>query len=74
MAFVNLVPPEKNRFTVGGQRLDASKYADELFKSIEPIRVGTRREAVDLVRSGEALGALILPPDATERLRSDMRS
>ena len=43
VAFVNLIPPEKHRFSVGGQRLDASKYADELFKSIEPIRVDSRR-------------------------------
>src|SRR4051812_34833512 len=72
VAFVNLVPPEKNRFTIGGERLDASKYSDELFKSIDPIRVKTRAEAVEKVRSGEALGALILPPDATDRLQSTL--
>src|SRR3954447_7483620 len=72
VAFVNLVPPEKNGFSIGGQRLDASQYANELFKSIQPIRVETRAEAVAKVRSGEALGALILPPDATDRLRSTL--
>jgi len=70
VAFVNLVPPEKNEFTIGGERLDASRYANELFKSIEPVRVDSREEAVELVRSGETLGALILPPDATEKLQS----
>jgi ABC-2 family transporter protein len=72
VAFVNLVPPEKNGFSIGGQQLDASKYAAELFKSIEPIRVKTRAEAVAKVRSGEALGALILPADATERLQDTL--
>jgi ABC-2 type transport system permease protein len=72
VAFVNLVPPEKNEFSIGGQKLDASKYADQLFKSIDPIRVKTRAEAVAKVRSGEALGALILPPDATDRLQDTL--
>jgi ABC-2 type transport system permease protein len=69
VAFVNLVPKEKNEFSIGGERLDASKYATQLFKSIDPIRVETREEARELVASGRALGALILPPDATERLQ-----
>jgi ABC-2 type transport system permease protein len=70
VAFVNLVPKEKNSFSIGGEKLDASKYARQLFKSIDPIRVRTRAQARDLVESGRALGALILPPDATERLQN----
>jgi len=69
VAFVNLVPPEKNDFTIGGERLDLSQYSDQLFESIDPVRVDTRERAVELVRSGEVLGALILPADATERLQ-----
>src|SRR3954469_16853433 len=72
VAFVNLVPKEKNQFSIGGQKLDASKYASQLFKSIDPIRVKTRAEAVEKVRSGEALGALILPPDATDKLQDTL--
>ena len=70
VAFVNLVPPDQNEFSIGGETLDVSKYSDELFRSIEPVRVKTREEALEKVRSGEALGALVLPPDATERLQS----
>ncbi len=70
VAFVNLVPREKNGFSIGGEQVDASKYAAQLFKSIDPIRVDTRAEAVALVRSGRALGALILPADTTERLQN----
>src|SRR3954469_18228352 len=72
VAFVNLVPADKTTFTIGGERLDAADYAKDLFKSIEPVRVKTRAEAVAKVRSGEALGALVLPPDATERLQSTL--
>ena len=72
VAFANLVPPGESTFDVGGRTLDAADYADRLFESIDPIPVGSRAEAIEKVRSGEALGALVLPPDATERLRSTL--
>ena len=70
VAFANLVPPGESEFSVGGRTLDAADYADRLFESVEPIRVDTREEAIEKVRSGDALGALVLPADATERLRA----
>jgi hypothetical protein len=72
VAFANLVPSGESEFTVGGKKLDAASYASRLFESIDPIRVKTRAEAIEKVRSGEALGALVLPADATERLRSTL--
>src|SRR5687768_10623696 len=72
VALANLVPPGESEFRVGGQTLDAADYADRLFESIDPIEVDTREEAIEKVRSGEALGALVLPEDATERLRSTL--
>jgi hypothetical protein len=69
VAFVNLVPKGKTEFTLGGERLDATRYSDELFKSVDPIRVSTRAEAIEKVESGAALGALIVPADVTERLQ-----
>ena len=70
VAFANLVPPGESEFSVGGRTLDAADYADRLFESIEPIRVDSREQAVEMVRSGDALGALVLPANATERLRA----
>jgi hypothetical protein len=72
VAFANLVPPGESEFNIGGRTLDAADYADRLFESIDPIRVDTREEAIAEVRSGEALGALVLPADSTERLRSTL--
>jgi len=69
VAFVNLVPAEKNTFSIGGEKLDVTTYSDQFFEAIEPVRVKTREEAVQKVRSGEVLGALILPADATDRLQ-----
>jgi ABC-type multidrug transport system permease subunit len=70
VAFANLVPPGESEFQVGGTTLDAADYADRLFESIEPIPVDSREEAIEKVRSGDALGALVLPENATERLRA----
>jgi ABC-type transport system involved in cytochrome c biogenesis permease component len=69
VAVVNELAPGETSFTVGGQRLDVSKYARELFKSVEPVYVDTRKQAIAKVRDGEVLGALIVPADATKQLQ-----
>jgi ABC-2 type transport system permease protein len=70
VAFANLVDPSDNSFSVGGEKLDASRYASELFKSIDPVPVDSREEAVAKVQSGEVLGALIVPREVTQRLQA----
>src|SRR5919106_3779925 len=72
VAFANLVAPGESEFSIGGRTLDAADYAGRLFQAIDPIRVRTREQAIAKVRSGEALGALVLPADSTERLRSTL--
>jgi ABC-2 type transport system permease protein len=69
VAFANLVPPGESGIQIGARRVDAADYASKLFDSVDPIRVRTRAEAIAKVRSGEALGALVLPADAGDRLR-----
>ena len=64
-----LVKPSDNTLSLGGEKIDASKYANELFKSIDPIRVKTRAEAIQKVKSGEALAALVVPADITRKLQ-----
>src|SRR5687767_15771952 len=53
VAFANLVPEGESTFSIGGRQLDAADYAGQLFESIDPIRVDTREEAIEKVRSGE---------------------
>jgi ABC-2 type transport system permease protein len=69
VAFANLVPPGQSTFSIGGEQLDVADYAPRLFSAIDAIPVDSREEAIEKVRSGEALGALVLPADATDRLR-----
>jgi ABC-2 type transport system permease protein len=72
VAFANLVPPGEARIDLGGQQLDATTYAAELFDAVDPIRVDSREEAIAKVESGEALGALVVPPDVIERLQGTL--
>jgi ABC-2 type transport system permease protein len=68
VAFVNQVPKSAEKIELGGEKIDAAKYAQVLFKSIEPVRVDTEQEAIKKVENGEVLGALIVPPDITRKL------
>jgi ABC-2 type transport system permease protein len=72
VAFANLVSPGEARLTLGGRQVDASTYASRLFQSVEPIRVKTRAQAIAKVRSGDALGALVIPANAARRLRDTL--
>jgi ABC-type transport system involved in cytochrome c biogenesis permease component len=69
VAFANLVPPGESGFSIGGKQLDVADYAPRLFSSVDAVRVKTREEAIAKVKSGEVLGAIVIPADATDRLR-----
>ncbi len=78
VAFVNLVPAEQNQLELGGEEVDLSDYADTLFESIDPVRIDCEGrdpqecedEAIDKVRSGDVLAALVIPEDITQKLQA----
>ncbi len=63
VAFYNEVPPGKTVVNLGSQHVDLQDYVNQLFESIQPIKVHSRDEAIAKVRDGEALAALIIPSD-----------
>jgi ABC-type Na+ efflux pump permease subunit len=69
VAVVNEIPADSSSFQLGNEKVDANKYAAQLFESIDPIRVKTPAEAIAKVRSGDALGALIVPADIPQKLQ-----
>src|SRR3954464_8740157 len=73
VAFVNEVPPSANVIQLGGESIDTSKYGQQLFTAIDPVRVDTEKEAIEKVKSGDVLGALVLPPDLTQKLASGLQ-
>ena len=72
VAFANLVPEDKSEVALGGRRVDATQYADKLFEKVTPIRVKTREQAIAKVENGEAVAALVVPEDVTERLQGTL--
>jgi ABC-2 type transport system permease protein len=72
VAFANLVPPGQAKLSLGGRVVDAASYASQLFESVEPLRVRTRAQAIAKVRSGDALGALVIPANTPRRLQDTL--
>ena len=70
VALLNQVPSDERTFTIAGQKVDLTAYANDLFQAIDPVTVHSRAEAIQKVRSGAALAALIIPPDITRKLGS----
>jgi ABC-type multidrug transport system permease subunit len=73
VAFYNGVPPSANEIELGGERIDLSKQSQGLFRAIDPVRVKSRREAIQKVRDGEVLGALIIPANIATKLQSGLQ-
>ena len=69
VAFLNLVPQD-TPFHVGQEEFDVIGARGELCSRIECVRVKTREQAVQKVRDGDVLGALILPEDLVDKLES----
>jgi ABC-type multidrug transport system permease subunit len=74
VAFYNALPESARTVELGGQRIDITVQGGKLFGAIEPVPVNSKAEAIKKVKDGEALGALIIPRDLTEKLQSGLES
>jgi ABC-2 type transport system permease protein len=70
VAFYSQVAPGRGRISFGNQQINISKYANQLFQSIQPVKVHSRAEAIAKVRSGQASAALIVPADIISQIQS----
>lgn len=70
VAVYSEVAPGTGRLRLGRQQINISHYASELFQTIDPIRVGSRAQAVAKVKSGQAQAALIIPSDLIAQIQS----
>jgi ABC-2 type transport system permease protein len=69
VAFLNEVPQDQ-RLVLGGKEFDLAGAKSTLCARIDCIPVANEQEARDKVRSGDVLGALILPADLLQKLQS----
>jgi ABC-type transport system involved in cytochrome c biogenesis permease component len=69
VAFLNQVP-QNTPFKIGNKSVDVVGARSTLCERIECVRVHSRKEAIGEVKSGDVLGALILPGDLVTKLQS----
>ena len=72
VAFLNQIPEGGSEIELGGERIDLSEQTDELFDAIDPVPVKSREEAIQKVRDGDVLGALIIPEDIASTLQTSL--
>ncbi len=70
VAFYNEVPKNQATISLGSQKLNVASYASELLRSVQPIKVHSRAEAVAAVRDGRALAAVVIPADLPQQIQS----
>ncbi|HXR30990.1 MAG TPA: ABC transporter permease [Solirubrobacterales bacterium] len=69
VAFLNEVPSD-SRVSVGTTQLPRIGVSERICERVECVHVENRAEAVEEVRSGDVLAALILPADLVDRINS----
>jgi ABC-2 type transport system permease protein len=69
VAFLNEVPADA-RVSVGTSELPRIGVSDRICERVECVHVKSKAEAVDEVRSGDVLAALVLPADLVDNINS----
>ncbi|HEV2874874.1 MAG TPA: ABC transporter permease [Thermoleophilaceae bacterium] len=72
VAFYNGLAGRPAVVELGGERIDLTEEGSRLFEEIDPVPVGSRAEAIQKVRDGDVLGALIIPEDLASNLQSTL--
>lgn len=68
LAFLNQIPPSQNLINFGDEKIDVKVYTNQLFDAVDRIDVQNRAQAMEKVRTGEVLAALIIPADFVQKL------
>jgi ABC-2 type transport system permease protein len=69
VAIVDETPPGQT-IAVGSEHIQVSQYADQLFSQVQPVHVSSREQAVNDIKSGEVVAAVVIPRDIAARISS----
>jgi len=72
VAFYNGLEGKSAVVELGGDRIDLAAEGQRLFDAIDPVQVSSRKEAIQKVRDGDVLGALIIPGDLATNIQSSL--
>jgi ABC-type multidrug transport system permease subunit len=73
VAFYNGLEGQSAVVELGGDRIDLAKEGQRLFDAIDPVRVDSKQEAIQKVKEGDVLGALIIPKNLATNIQSSLR-
>jgi hypothetical protein len=69
VAIFDQTPPGET-VKVGSERVEVSRYAQQLFSQVQSVPVFSRAQAIARVKSGDVLAAVMIPPNVAARLNS----
>ena len=69
VAIVDETPPGET-VRVGSQQVSVSEYAKQVFSQVDAVPVASRQEAVQQVKSGQVLAAVVIPSNIAARVSS----
>jgi ABC-2 type transport system permease protein len=70
VAIVNQVPPAERVLHIGGKKFDLDKLVKALYDNVDGYNVATPEAALQEVKSGDAVAAVIIPEDVVDQLES----
>ena len=72
VAFYNGLEGKSAVVELGGDRIDLAAEGQRLFDAIDPVRVDSRKEAIQKVKDGDVLGALVIPGNLATNIQSSL--
>jgi ABC-type multidrug transport system permease subunit len=72
VAFYNGLEGKSAVVELGGDRIDLAAEGQRLFDAIDPVRVDSRKAAIQKVKDGDVLGALVIPSDLATNIQSSL--
>jgi ABC-type transport system involved in cytochrome c biogenesis permease component len=69
VAIVDETPPGQT-VKIGNQRIAIDEYARQLFDQVQPLHASSREQAIEKVKSGDAIAAVVIPPDIAAKVSS----
>jgi ABC-2 type transport system permease protein len=70
VAFYSEVQPGKGKLQFGQQKVNISDLQGPLFQSIDRVKVNSTQEAIDAVKNGDAVAAVVVPADIITEMRN----
>ncbi|HEX7435432.1 MAG TPA: hypothetical protein VF308_01890, partial [Caldimonas sp.] len=72
VAIVNQVPVLERTLLIGGKKFNLDTLINSVYKNVDAFNVKDRATALQAVRSGDAVAAIVIPHDIIDQLQSPL--